>query len=327
MKRKNILVTCVGSSMAYMIIKSLKNYNVIGVDMDENAVGKHFLRKFYCVKPGKEYNNEMLSICKSEKIDMVIPGADEEVFALASMSSHFWAAGIILAMPSNSFLYQSKDVMYRHLDSHNIDTPKWILIDKAPQLLKAVKKLGYAKKPVILKVAAGRGGRGVWKLTYGAKDSTFGRSSVPEKTLTEMLNILQPTEMPPMIVMENLEGDFYDVDILGKTIVTRKRINPVGIPFKGNVIEKNKEIIAISKKVQAVLNNPYLYDIDICLTTDGPKILEVNPRPSGSVAAMTTLGLNVYDLMVKRTFGIDEGKISIPFGKTVIPYTIAKEIK
>ena len=86
----NIILTCIGSPMAWEMIKSFSsatslNVKVIGVDMNRRAIGRNFLRSFYTVPSGKDprYVEIIMDICKKEAVDVIVPGSDEESFTLA----------------------------------------------------------------------------------------------------------------------------------------------------------------------------------------------------------------------------------------------------
>ena len=48
-----------------------------------------------------------------------------------------------------------------------------------------------------------------------------------------------------------------------------------------------------------------LHDIDLMTDIDGrPKLLEVNPRPSGSIAVSLSLGIPIIDAVISNRLGI-----------------------
>ena len=93
------------------------------------------------------------------------------------------------------------------------------------------------------------------------------------------------------------------------TIITRKRINPNGIPFEGSKIIKNLRIESYCRKISRDLNLDSLHDIDLMSHKNEEVLLEVNPRPSGSLAAALEAGFPIFDATIAKIFG---RKIPVP---------------
>jgi predicted ATP-grasp superfamily ATP-dependent carboligase len=179
--------------------------------------------------------------------------------------------------------------------------------------------LDYPNKPFFLKPAVERGGRGTWKITSTPGDYFSKIKQIREITLIDMSAILNKTNFPPLIAMEYLEGDIYDVDVLQSYFVVRKRLDPYQ-PNAGNYFENNDSILSLAKQIQDILQMQYLYDLDIMYSSEkGAQLIEVNPRPSGSVVATIEAGLNLFEYLLKMALGFDVPKIDIPYGMTVLP--------
>ena len=52
-----------------------------------------------------------------------------------------------------------------------------------------------------------------------------------------------------------------------------------------------------------------------------PQLLEINPRPSGSLAVSLAAGINFIDDMIALDKKDDLIDIKVPFGKTIYPYS------
>ena len=81
---------------------------------------------------------------------------------------------------------------------------------------------------------------------------------------------------------ERLFAPCYDVDVLsnnGKFIhsVARERINPAGVPFKGNIIRNNKKLVSLAKQLVNLLGLSWIVDVDIMTKSNGdPAVIEIN---------------------------------------------------
>jgi carbamoyl-phosphate synthase large subunit len=335
-----LLLTCVGGALAWEMVgafakaESLK-INLTGVDKNPEALGRHFLERFYPVPSGEnpKYAEMLLDICEKEGIEVVVPGSDEEAFNLSRNEEMFRSKGIVCTVPRRELLdsFSDKYKMYQTLGTSGVPVPAYHRVACADDLLGLSAKMGYPRNPFILKPPSTRGGRGVWKISAkAAREPFFGRAEqVREATLEEMMGMLERLNpFPPLMAMEYLEGDFYDVDVLsdkGKSLykVVRKRMNPLGIPFKGNVIEKNEAILELVEAIQGTLRLNYLLDIDIAYSSScGAQLMEVNPRPSGSAVATVEAGLNLFEYLVRLAVGLDVPQREIPYGSVVLPKTV-----
>ena len=105
----------------------------------------------------------------------------------------------------------------------------------------------------------------------------------------------------PVMVMERLMPPAYDIDVLARggsvlRAMPRRRLNPAGVPFTGGVLAPSDALMALADAVTAALDLDWLYDYDIMTAADGdPVVIELNPRPSGSIAAAILAGVPFYD--------------------------------
>ena len=86
----------------------------------------------------------------------------------------------------------------------------------------------------------------------------------------------------------------------GKLIkgVTRKRINP-SVPNDGHYVENRKDVFNIGKKITKCFKLTWLYDCDFMLDNNQkPKIIEINPRMSGSAAVSVAAGIPLFDDLI-----------------------------
>jgi carbamoyl-phosphate synthase large subunit len=335
-----VLLTCVGGALAWETIGAFNkaeslDINITGVDKNPEALGKHFLQRFYQVPSGEssEYAEALLAICEKEGIEVVVPGSDEEAFNLSRNEEMFRSKGIVCTVPRRELIefFSDKYKMYQTLGTSGVPVPAYHRVSSAEDLLRLSTKMGYPGNPFVLKPPSTRGGRGVWKISAkAAHEPFFDRAEqVREVTLEEMVTMLERLNpFPSLMVMEYLEGHFYDVDVLsdkGKSLykVVRKRMNPLGIPFKGNILEKNEAILELVEAIQRTLRLNYLLDIDIAHSSSrGAQLMEVNPRPSGSAVATVQAGLNLFEYLVRLAVGLDVPQRKIPYGSVVLPKTV-----
>ena len=90
----------------------------------------------------------------------------------------------------------------------------------------------------------------------------------------------------------------------------------------GNVIVPCPEMIELGRKAARLFNLSWLYDLDMMSTRDGqPVIIEINPRPSGSVTASVAAGVPLLDDLVSLAKGEDLPPPPPLRERLVLPYT------
>ena len=85
MKRINVLVTGVGTIIGYGIINSIRkcryNVHIIGMDMNPNAIGKHWGDEFVVAEPASSntYLDFLKQTIENYKVDLVLIGIEQDM--------------------------------------------------------------------------------------------------------------------------------------------------------------------------------------------------------------------------------------------------------
>ena len=291
---------------------------LVGVDNDLNAAGGSYVDVFYKVPMGDEidYVKRMLQIVQQEKVDIILPGSDQEAFVLASKLEQFAQFGVaVLVSPAPVLeLIKDKAATYQALEAAGIRVPSYRCVDDTSELQVALRAFGYPQQSVILKPVCGRGGRGMRLLV--------GKDQLPPLWIGSGAREARLDKLPKqgdierwffdgtLMVMPMLDSPAYDVDVLAiqgkaKAALVRRRSNPAGIPFTGNHIVANPNIMDYCLKIAEALGLDALHDIDLLTDQSGqPCLLEVNPRPSGSVSAAHAAGFPIVASALAGKLGI-----------------------
>ena len=310
-----IIITSVGGPLAPLLTKFLKKDNQLSniyiVGIDRRKIKKILnLDAFYTVKmKNKNYFlKKFLQICKKEQIDLIIPGSDNEALIFSKFKNRFLRNGVKILVNDYSVVKKitNKYLTYKILKKKGIKTPNFKLAKNISELKKVLKKFDYPNKDVVIKPISGTGGRGV-KILKGKNSNIekwIGKAKrvkiINNKKLIFSKNIFQYGKV---MVMNILKSPAFDVDnfsYLKKSfLVIRKRINPSGIPYKGNYIIDNKKIEKYCKSISTALNLKYLTDIDLLCDNDKePVVLEINPRPSGSSVVTYLAGIPLFSYVI-----------------------------
>jgi carbamoylphosphate synthase large subunit len=332
-----ILITSVGGELTCQFIKTLREstrhkFRIIGVDNNEDVVARHILDQFEVVPLGthQDYPDKISSICKKHGVDLIFPCSDEEALALAKVKDHFTSNNITLACNDIEVLeiISDKVLTYELLSSLNINLPTWHKADTIELVEAYVDKIYNSNGAVVVKIPSGRGGRGVYVIKDDIKgiikyDGTPELHMDKESFIRNYLSVINLEE--PVMVMEKLEEPAHDLDILAWNgdaihLIPRKRLHSAK-PNEGHVIVENELMNNIGQQVVSELCMSWIIDIDFMIMANGkPGVLEINPRPSGSLSVPICAGIPIFDDMVSLIKGEKIYQASIPTGKVIYPY-------
>ena len=323
-----ILLTCLGGRYSLGIIKALKEstkpkMEIIGADIIPDVIPKHFVDSFYTIPRGSDSNyiSEVLRICKKERIDIIIPGADEEVIALSTAKEIFNKRGIICSVDTihNINLVSDKFDLYNFLAKNYLFKPQYKLLQKAGDIDDVADYFGYPKSKFVVKPRRSRGARNVWIIGEDSESSSTREFRNYFKNHSE--------DLLDYVAVEFLPGPAYDVDVIAKDgepicIVPRRRLwkNKLSASNEGCRVENNKKLISLVADIVRLLKLNNAYDFD-CGSLDNSEhaIYEINPRFSGAVAASLGAGVNLPVMLVKLLKGLSLSNKNITFDVSMFP--------
>ncbi len=334
-----VLVTAAGGALAPVNIRLLRDSPrhdiwVLAVDLDEHATGRYFADAFATVPPGDapDYAQAIAELVQRHDIDLVMPWSDEEALALTHARELVEATGATLACAATATLAVMADKArtFQTLAGAGIVLPDWTLADTADELTDAIETLTARHGEIALKPLVSRGNRNVYVIRRdisGIVDYMGSRETHIDLDSFRRDHARDLSAHLPVMVMERLYPPAFDIDVLAwqgrlQYAVPRRRINPAGIPFRGTVFDHRDDLLALAAQITALLDLSWLYDFDIMTTAGGqPVPIELNPRPSGSVAASIIAGVPFYDDLISLCQGAAAAAHTPPAdGRVVVPY-------
>lgn len=333
-----ILITCVGGPLVPRAISLLRQtrdieYRIVGIDAGSEAIGASVCDRFDRAPMGNDpgYPDFLLKLCEDEGVQVLIPWSDEEALAVAQNRQRFEARGIAVAAPPVEIakITENKGEVLDWLGAKGVPVPEYRRIKKLDELAAAATDMGYPHRMLSIKPSIARGGRGVWALRGSGPtlDELLRGTSLDVVALdTFIASAYAGGVMPEMLLMPYFPGMVYDVDILqdGECLhylVPRRRFHVRTNPFRGCVIHRNEQVVALADQVRQALGMRCLYDIDLILDeNDKPWILEINPRLSASVVATMEAGLPLVDYLVRMVLGLEIPRVEIPYDTRVRPF-------
>ena len=319
-----ILLTSVGGEMIESLAKYLKkdkylnNPLLFGIDQKKISKTGSF-EKIFIVSPKDKikYYKKILKICSNNKINLIIPFSDEEA-KIFSLYKKILQKNKIKIMVNNTKcinLISNKFLTYEKLKKNNIRVPIYYLSKTLNSLKKNVKKFLNKNIDFVIKPIKSRGGRGIIICTNSKQKNANKQAKRIKFVNFKDLKINNSIfKFGDVMIMEKLQPPGYDVDCFVKSkkisLVYRKRVNPFGIPYRGNkFIKPNKNFYI--KKIIKILNLQYLFDLDFFTDKMGnPILLEANPRPSGSIALCNKVKIPFLSYAISNLMGINYPKIN-----------------
>lgn len=318
MNSLRVLITACGAPGAPGIIKSLRlngerDIWLFGTDMAEQAVGFSMVNAWAQVPPGSqadEFILAMLKLVQQHKIDAVLPLSTYELLPLAKTCEPFETLGTrVLVSPVHALnIANNKAELFAHFADEPW-IPKHRRVRSLSEFMDAVDDLGYPDSLVCFKPSVSKGSRGFRILDPQAMTLDRLLNWKPDGTRTTLELVLpalqQAASFPDLLVMEYLPGREYSVDTLvagGKMLLAIPRSRDEtkqGICSRGRT-EHNHHLIQISRAIVEELE--LAYNINLQFRYDqqnAPKLLEINPRVSGTIVQCTGAGVNMPYLALK----------------------------
>jgi len=313
----NILITTSASLLVPNIIKCMREshrfkYRIIGVDAKTDGVGAKFADEYYVVPMGNhgdKYIAAMLDLCCQKRIDILLPISDEENLTLSEHKDVFEHNGVKVLCNNYEAtrIALCKDSALEKLENHGIDVPFWNAPKNIDEFDEGLSYLGFPDLDVVIKPVSARGSRGFriikedfdeFHQIYNEKQEIYIKPERIKRLLAEQDNF------PAVLLMEYLPGDSYSIDIFAeagqaKCIVPHKRkAYRWGFVDKAHMVPY-QELSSVCHQIVEAFNFDNLLNIELNENTQGePKLVEINPRASATLAQNRLTGLNILDMAV-----------------------------
>jgi len=328
-----VLLTGVGCPGAHALISNLKLQDgdmfILGTNATEQAIGRWLCDEFAVVPWAyeKNYIDSIIELIKKNNIDIVFPQTSWEMFHLSKSADEIKKHCKLLASKHELVaICENKYEMYKHFEG-KIDVPEFYLVKTMRELEEAATKLGYPEKDVVFKPPEGKGARGVRVLTEKSNryDILFnGRPFAKFISMDELKSTVQQKEIPPLMVMEYLDGEELKIDPVLKngeilTCSVKHRLNfASGLAMGFEMIDDNSAI-KYTKKILEHLPMDYCIDV----STRGGVLMEINPRVSTYIydqnycAPYLSLKLAMGEM---NTDDVKTFQENLPIGKKMFRY-------
>lgn len=334
-----VLMTGAGAPGAAGIIRCLSvdaNIELHVADANPTAIGRFLCSKFVQIPKAKEpgFIEFIIDYCKVNKIQVIFPLVTFELFEFSYHYERFEKEGIKVIVSSYESLSiaNNKSGLLKHLKSKGIKTPDFEVVSSGDfeGFIRAVERLGYPSKPIVVKPSISNGSRGVRILNASIDKFDLLFNYKPDNLYTECndyIKIIKDREFPELLVSECLPGKEYTIDTIvdvhGKPILVlpRSRRKMVGGISVEGTFEENQEITQYCHDVICSMKLYGPIGIQVKQADDGTfKILEINPRIQGTSCSAMGLGINIPLVIVKMTVGELIEIPEIMWGRSFVRY-------
>ena len=214
------------------------------------------------------YAGQLMQFCQKNNVDVVVPLIDPELEALAPHRERFMDAGIMVVVSPVDTVQTTFDkyLTYEFGKNNGIGVPETVITVKEAEELLAAGKLTW---PVVVKPRKGS----------ASSDIAYCHNERQMKCAFE--------SCPNPMIQEYTEGREYGYDILGDS-----NYRPISVFCKLKLAMRagetdkavstdDAELIELGVKLAECLPWFGPVDVDVMVTNNGPKLLEINPRFGG----------------------------------------------
>jgi carbamoyl-phosphate synthase large subunit len=306
----NILFTSVGRRVSLIrhFQKTLADMglkgSVVGIDVSEDAPAFHVTDKSYKVCPidSPSYIQNLIEICKKERIKLLFPLIDTDLLKLAENRAGFLEVGTEAVISDPDVIITSIDKYKTHdfFVSKGLSVPKVFDIESS-----VADELNY---PLFIKPMDGNASKGIFKV----------------KDKRELLFFKGHVQKP--ILQEYLHGTEFTLDMLFdfkgnlRCVVPRRRIEVRAGEVSKAVIDNNKNIMEQGWRAgNSIKGARGCINIQCFLTrdTNEVKFVEINPRFGGGVPLSLRAGADFPRWIIEMARGNDPGDIRDAYRKNV----------
>lgn len=230
-----------------------------------------------------DFVGKMAELCRRLGIDLLVPGVDEELLALARNADKLTPTRLLLPHADYVETMLNKLSMIRALSEKNIPVPFSLA------LTDDLKGLRF---PCISKPRSSRGSRDVRVLNSSAEVAALclALGNTAEK----------------MLVQDKIEGTEYTVQMVADAEGCLRAVVPVRVSVKRGITlraetDTESQVIAVCRKIHQAIPASGCYNIQLMLTAEGKALpFEINPRISTTLCLVVAAGIDPVSIFLEH---------------------------
>jgi len=257
---------------------------------------------------GQAYVEWCVDFCHQHNINLFWPGKEAEL--ISKYHVLFQAIGVQVMSVADYHtlnLLHDKADFYANLKPDVAKTMDFFAVNNRDEFDSAVAKLSEKHERLCVKPAVSVFGLG-FRILDTQRDSITQllkgvEYQIPLQELRQGMN--NTPQFNTLLVMEHLGGHEWSVDCAGRhgsvlCAVQRKKSQLAG---HGQTIDNNAEIHGMVTRLTAHYRLNGLFNIQFKEGVQGPRLLEINPRPSGGFGMACLSGANLAHIALQGIKG------------------------
>ncbi len=299
----NILVTAIGGDLGQAIVKALRlnryPLKIYGCDVEPTCVGSAFVDSYHIVPLASKIDDYLCALsdlCKKLKLHAIIPACEPEINVLCRLNaSNQLNQGTAIICQDAKWIdiYGDKLKCMQALDG-KIDLVPFADGNDDESVAHLVTQNGF---PLVVK----------------SRHSSGSRTLHIAKTREQLLVYIEETPFPLIQkFIDAVEGEF-SIGFFScsefNTIIAFKRKLGFGGSTSFAETSDNAFVLNYAKQIANVTNLHGSANIQVRISSEGVRLLEINPRFSSLVAARSLCGFRDVEWSIKLALGI---KMSLP---------------
>lgn len=288
----NILVTGVGAIIGYGIIRSLRNsrykVKIVGIDIYEDAVGQRWCDSFVKAKLTNsiDYKCFLQDVIDKYKIDLVIPGIEQDVMWLANNYDFVnkLPAKIVLNEPDLIQLSEDKWLTHLQLVKNNIPVIKTYIDGDFEELA------GLIKCPMLLKPRKSYASKGIFVI-HNEDDFNYWKKKMMSEFMVQ--EIVGDDDSEFTVGVFGLGDGNYS-----QKIIFNRRLSREGATAKAKLV-RNEELSMVVNMMVRIFKPLGPTNFQFRYHDKQYLLLEINPRISSSTSLRTAFGFNEAEMCIE----------------------------
>ncbi len=271
---------------------------------------------------GQAYVEWCVDFCRQHNISVFWPG--KEAALISQYHAFFQAIGVeVLSVADfdTLTLLHDKAAFYSQLKPSVAKAMDFIAVNTVEEFDQAIVTLSNKHESLCVKPAVSVFGLG-FRVLDTQRDSITHllkgvEYQIPLKELRQGLD--NTPQFNTLLVMENLAGHEWSVDCAGRhgelLCAVQRQKSP--LPGYGQLIDNNQEIQEMVTRLTAHYRLNGLFNIQFKMGVNGPRLLEINPRPSGGFGMACLSGVNLAQIILFSLKGLSLTLPQIHYGRKV----------
>ena len=279
-----------------------------------------------CLEPadlhGLDYIEWCLEFCRKHRIDLFWPGKEAALASKYRQQFEDAGARVMSAADHDTLiLLNHKARFYADLPGHVALTMDFSAVNDASAFDRAVETLSLKHRRLCVKPAVSVYGLG-FRVLDSERDSINHvlkgvEYQIPLADLRQGMKHAEPFDT--LLVMEHLGGPEWSVDCAARDGELLCAVQRKKSPFAGHgqSIDNHPDIAGMTERLISHYRLNGLVNIQYKEGEAGPRLLEINPRPSGGLGMACLAGANLAKIALEGFKGGSPGIPALTYGLKV----------